>query len=59
MSDFPAKAKRVNWSVWRDDKWLGEWSGEPRVGWSIKPQECLRMKKIESFDVKTGRIYVK
>jgi len=59
MSDFPAKAKRTDWSVWRGSKWLGEWSGEPRVGWSIKPRECLRIKKIESIDKEAGRIYVK
>ena len=62
MSDFPTSEANecTHWSVWRGDKWLGEWlRGEPMVGEKIKPKECLTAKQVVRIDKNVSRIYVK
>lgn len=60
MPNFPTDKdkKRIHWSVWRGNTWLGEWYGAPVVGRKIKPKECLLAKKILRIDETTGRLYV-
>lgn len=62
MANFPIskEPERVRWSVWRDNKWLGEWVGDkPRIGSKIKPKECLTSKTVVGIDHDRGRILVK